>query len=113
MLKYAHSSDTLSQRQAYELHRRFRKRLDAAESSGRLQTSHTAEDIEKVSDVTRYVTSSYDNPTPLSHADTSRDVFPRGGTSQSHMVSDWMNVEAMRYKLYREALCVHSLGWVQ
>ncbi|GFV71912.1 uncharacterized protein TNCV_2458471 [Trichonephila clavipes] len=26
--------------------------------------------------------SSYDNPTPLAHADASRDVFPRGGTSQ-------------------------------
>ncbi|GFW55990.1 hypothetical protein TNCV_373961 [Trichonephila clavipes] len=26
-------------------------------------------------------TSSYDNPTPLAHADASRDVFPRGGTS--------------------------------
>ncbi|GFX71019.1 uncharacterized protein TNCV_2706221 [Trichonephila clavipes] len=25
---------------------------------------------------------SYDNPTPLAHADASRDVFPRGGTSQ-------------------------------
>ncbi|GFV78367.1 hypothetical protein TNCV_95241 [Trichonephila clavipes] len=26
--------------------------------------------------------SSYDNPTPLADADASRDVFPRGGTSQ-------------------------------
>ncbi|GFU84556.1 uncharacterized protein TNCV_3238651 [Trichonephila clavipes] len=26
--------------------------------------------------------SSYVNPTPLAHADTSRDVLPRGGTSQ-------------------------------
>ncbi|GFX55460.1 uncharacterized protein TNCV_267481 [Trichonephila clavipes] len=26
--------------------------------------------------------SSYNNPTPLAHADTSRDVLPRGGTSQ-------------------------------
>ncbi|GFX52687.1 uncharacterized protein TNCV_3979901 [Trichonephila clavipes] len=26
--------------------------------------------------------SSYDNPTPLARADASRDVFPRGGTSQ-------------------------------
>ncbi|GFT35446.1 uncharacterized protein TNCV_922621 [Trichonephila clavipes] len=26
--------------------------------------------------------SSYDNPTPLAHADTSRNVLPRGGTSQ-------------------------------
>ncbi|GFX06255.1 uncharacterized protein TNCV_504751 [Trichonephila clavipes] len=26
--------------------------------------------------------SSYVNPTPLAHADTSRDVYPRGGTSQ-------------------------------
>ncbi|GFV42765.1 hypothetical protein TNCV_841201 [Trichonephila clavipes] len=26
--------------------------------------------------------SSYDNPTPLAHADASRDVFPSGGTSQ-------------------------------
>ncbi|GFW04840.1 hypothetical protein TNCV_4880751 [Trichonephila clavipes] len=26
--------------------------------------------------------SSYDNPTPLAHADTLRDVLPRGGTSQ-------------------------------
>ncbi|GFV79321.1 uncharacterized protein TNCV_71881 [Trichonephila clavipes] len=26
--------------------------------------------------------SSYNNPTPLAHADASRDVFPRGGTSQ-------------------------------
>ncbi|GFY16687.1 uncharacterized protein TNCV_2788091 [Trichonephila clavipes] len=25
---------------------------------------------------------SYHNPTPLAHADTSRDVLPRGGTSQ-------------------------------
>ncbi|GFS79316.1 hypothetical protein TNCV_4409671 [Trichonephila clavipes] len=24
------------------------------------------------------------NPTPLAHADTSRDVLPRGGTSQLH-----------------------------
>ncbi|GFW07926.1 uncharacterized protein TNCV_3920591 [Trichonephila clavipes] len=28
--------------------------------------------------------SSYDNPTPLAHADTSRDVLPSGGTSQWH-----------------------------
>ncbi|GFX08931.1 hypothetical protein TNCV_2966421 [Trichonephila clavipes] len=28
--------------------------------------------------------SSFANPTPLAHADTSRDVLPRGGTSQSH-----------------------------
>ncbi|GFY30459.1 transposable element Tcb1 transposase [Trichonephila clavipes] len=28
--------------------------------------------------------SSYVNPTPLAHADTSRDVLPRGGTSQTH-----------------------------
>ncbi|GFX96364.1 uncharacterized protein TNCV_2054831 [Trichonephila clavipes] len=28
--------------------------------------------------------SSYVNPTPLAHADTSRDVLPRGGTSQWH-----------------------------
>ncbi|GFU40730.1 uncharacterized protein TNCV_3230901 [Trichonephila clavipes] len=28
--------------------------------------------------------SSYANPTPLAHADTSRDVLPRGGTSQWH-----------------------------
>ncbi|GFW19721.1 hypothetical protein TNCV_1606111 [Trichonephila clavipes] len=27
--------------------------------------------------------SSYVNPTPLAHADISRDVLPRGGTSQS------------------------------
>ncbi|GFW37825.1 hypothetical protein TNCV_4630301 [Trichonephila clavipes] len=27
--------------------------------------------------------SSYVNPTPLAHADTSRDVLPRGGTSQT------------------------------
>ncbi|GFV11051.1 hypothetical protein TNCV_2717961 [Trichonephila clavipes] len=27
--------------------------------------------------------SSYDNPTPLAHADASRDVFPRGGTSHT------------------------------
>ncbi|GFU20739.1 hypothetical protein TNCV_3176721 [Trichonephila clavipes] len=26
--------------------------------------------------------SSFANPTPLAHADTSRDVLPRGGTSQ-------------------------------
>ncbi|GFY00836.1 hypothetical protein TNCV_2142281 [Trichonephila clavipes] len=26
---------------------------------------------------------SYDNPTPLAHADASRDVLPRGGTSQA------------------------------
>ncbi|GFX20125.1 hypothetical protein TNCV_1436851 [Trichonephila clavipes] len=26
--------------------------------------------------------SSFANPTPLTHADTSRDVLPRGGTSQ-------------------------------
>ncbi|GFY22938.1 uncharacterized protein TNCV_2182021 [Trichonephila clavipes] len=26
--------------------------------------------------------SSYVNPTPLAHADTSRDILPRGGTSQ-------------------------------
>ncbi|GFV70003.1 hypothetical protein TNCV_5074681 [Trichonephila clavipes] len=28
-------------------------------------------------------TSSFVNPTPLAHADTSRDVLPRGGTSQA------------------------------
>ncbi|GFV83768.1 hypothetical protein TNCV_2555551 [Trichonephila clavipes] len=28
--------------------------------------------------------SSFANPTPLAHADTSRDVLPRGGTSQLH-----------------------------
>ncbi|GFX58947.1 hypothetical protein TNCV_806511 [Trichonephila clavipes] len=28
--------------------------------------------------------SSFANPTPLAHADTSRDVLPRGGTSQGH-----------------------------
>ncbi|GFY03042.1 hypothetical protein TNCV_980471 [Trichonephila clavipes] len=30
---------------------------------------------------------------------------------KSHMASDRMNVEAMRYKLYREALCGQSIGW--
>ncbi|GFU87730.1 hypothetical protein TNCV_1121541 [Trichonephila clavipes] len=29
-----------------------------------------------------FESSSYVNPTPLAHADTSRDVLPRGGTSQ-------------------------------
>ncbi|GFW10073.1 hypothetical protein TNCV_4208381 [Trichonephila clavipes] len=29
-----------------------------------------------------YDSSSFANPTPLAHADTSRDVLPRGGTSQ-------------------------------
>ncbi|GFU56164.1 hypothetical protein TNCV_712241 [Trichonephila clavipes] len=28
--------------------------------------------------------SSFVNPTPLAHADTSRDVLPRGGTSQTN-----------------------------
>ncbi|GFV45019.1 uncharacterized protein TNCV_2169781 [Trichonephila clavipes] len=31
---------------------------------------------------------SYDNPTPLAHADTSRDVLPRGGTSQGILFDD-------------------------
>ncbi|GFY27474.1 uncharacterized protein TNCV_2070941 [Trichonephila clavipes] len=31
-----------------------------------------------------YDPSSFANPTPLAHADTSRDVLPRGGTSQWH-----------------------------
>ncbi|GFV99771.1 hypothetical protein TNCV_5081311 [Trichonephila clavipes] len=30
-----------------------------------------------------YDPSSFVNPTPLAHADTSRDVLPRGGTSQA------------------------------
>ncbi|GFX36281.1 transposable element Tcb1 transposase [Trichonephila clavipes] len=30
--------------------------------------------------------SSFANPTPLAHADTSRDVLPRGGTSQWDML---------------------------
>ncbi|GFT08611.1 hypothetical protein TNCV_661841 [Trichonephila clavipes] len=30
---------------------------------------------------------SYVNPTPLAHADTSRDVLPRGGTSQETWLS--------------------------
>ncbi|GFV17046.1 hypothetical protein TNCV_655991 [Trichonephila clavipes] len=29
--------------------------------------------------------SSFANPTPLAHADTSRDVLPRGGTSQPYI----------------------------
>ncbi|GFX69362.1 uncharacterized protein TNCV_3866401 [Trichonephila clavipes] len=29
-----------------------------------------------------FYSSSYDNPTPLARADTSRDVLPRGGASQ-------------------------------
>ncbi|GFV28725.1 hypothetical protein TNCV_3986751 [Trichonephila clavipes] len=29
--------------------------------------------------------SSYDNPTPLAHADASRDVFPRGGGADSRI----------------------------
>ncbi|GFX24251.1 hypothetical protein TNCV_1366301 [Trichonephila clavipes] len=28
---------------------------------------------------------SYDNPTPPAHADASRDVFPRGGTSHPYL----------------------------
>ncbi|GFV00152.1 hypothetical protein TNCV_4058231 [Trichonephila clavipes] len=34
-----------------------------------------------------FESSSYVNPTPLAHADTSRDVLPRGGTSQGELVS--------------------------
>ncbi|GFU95973.1 hypothetical protein TNCV_253241 [Trichonephila clavipes] len=30
--------------------------------------------------------SSFANPTPLAHADTSRDVLPRGGTSQAYHI---------------------------
>ncbi|GFV71902.1 hypothetical protein TNCV_2458371 [Trichonephila clavipes] len=36
--------------------------------------------------------SSYDNPTPLAHADASRDVFPRGGTSQFVSHPEWATV---------------------
>ncbi|GFV37673.1 hypothetical protein TNCV_2707881 [Trichonephila clavipes] len=31
--------------------------------------------------------SSFANPTPLAHADTSRDVLPRGGTSQTFLIN--------------------------
>ncbi|GFS54357.1 hypothetical protein TNCV_4808651 [Trichonephila clavipes] len=47
-----YSNDTLSQTQAFEWHRRFRKGTESfedAERPGRPQTSHTAENIEKVS----------------------------------------------------------------
>ncbi|GFW08991.1 hypothetical protein TNCV_3475371 [Trichonephila clavipes] len=37
-----------------------------------------------------YDSSSFANPTPLARAGTSRDVLPRGGTSQT------VNVEAVR-----------------
>ncbi|GFT35480.1 hypothetical protein TNCV_1717981 [Trichonephila clavipes] len=38
-----------------------------------------------------YASNSYDNPTPLAHADTSRDVLPRGGTSQAPQAVCWTN----------------------
>ncbi|GFW10179.1 hypothetical protein TNCV_1848961 [Trichonephila clavipes] len=34
--------------------------------------------------------SPFANPTPLAHADTSRDVLPRGGTSQTDFWVPWM-----------------------
>ncbi|GFV16413.1 hypothetical protein TNCV_1525591 [Trichonephila clavipes] len=34
--------------------------------------------------------SSFVNPTPLAHADTSRDVVPRGGTSQEVSSVTWL-----------------------
>ncbi|GFV14506.1 hypothetical protein TNCV_166331 [Trichonephila clavipes] len=34
---------------------------------------------------------SFANPTPLAHADTSRDVLPRGGTSQ-HVLDDRQDI---------------------
>ncbi|GFV34180.1 hypothetical protein TNCV_3483901 [Trichonephila clavipes] len=43
--------------------------------------------------------SSFANPTPLAHADTSKDVLPRGGTSQHRgsilLTSYWNNSETI------------------
>ncbi|GFU85504.1 uncharacterized protein TNCV_802331 [Trichonephila clavipes] len=40
--------------------------------------------------------SSFDDPTPLGHVDTSRDILPRGGTSQWHPTRFNLNVPEMR-----------------
>ncbi|GFW44271.1 hypothetical protein TNCV_1747001 [Trichonephila clavipes] len=52
-------------------------------------------------------TSSFANSTPLAHADASRDVLPRGGTSQSgHTTVDEIVSEAADYRLtYTMANC--------
>ncbi|GFU75637.1 hypothetical protein TNCV_2863511 [Trichonephila clavipes] len=45
--------------------------------------------------------SSFANPTPLAHADTSRDVLPRGGTSQLHMSDlQWRHDSNPRHDSY-------------
>ncbi|GFW27032.1 RNase H domain-containing protein [Trichonephila clavipes] len=36
--------------------------------------------------------SSFANPTPLAHADASRDILPRGGTSQHHLLQRILTV---------------------
>ncbi|GFU88280.1 transposon Tf2-9 polyprotein [Trichonephila clavipes] len=43
--------------------------------------------------------SSFANPTPLAHTDTSRDVFPRGGTSQRTSISKGRNITTYQYEI--------------
>ncbi|GFV23768.1 hypothetical protein TNCV_959621 [Trichonephila clavipes] len=56
MLKHVKGSDTLSQAQDFECHRRFREDRESVEDdkrSGCSQSSHTAENIENVSAAVR------------------------------------------------------------
>ncbi|GFU77005.1 uncharacterized protein TNCV_4521611 [Trichonephila clavipes] len=53
MLKQVHGSDTLRRKQTFEWHRRFRAIRESVEDDGRPQTSHNAENSEKVSAVVR------------------------------------------------------------
>ncbi|GFX94259.1 retrovirus-related Pol polyprotein from transposon 412 [Trichonephila clavipes] len=46
--------------------------------------------------------SSFVNPTPLAHADTSRDVLPRGGTSQSAVFKNTNKQESHSMTLFLE-----------
>ncbi|GFS88865.1 uncharacterized protein TNCV_3569611 [Trichonephila clavipes] len=51
--------------------------------------------------------SSFVNPTPLAHADTSRDVLPRGGTSQGlHLLQCLQNFSNLSDDFARN-LCQH------
>ncbi|GFT07563.1 hypothetical protein TNCV_4045301 [Trichonephila clavipes] len=54
--------------------------------------------------------SSYDNPTPLAHADTSRDVLPRGGTSQDSSLKTFRDVKIHGSKL-RLLVCRRSSNY--
>ncbi|GFV00955.1 hypothetical protein TNCV_1387691 [Trichonephila clavipes] len=56
-----------------------------------------------------YDSSSFANPTPLAHADTSRDVLPRGGTSQIELSSEYQSARMLAVRSEANGVHLHSL----